>query len=100
MAIPICAVADIGTHWMDLAQYLIATPIRAVIADLATFHPRRYKPSDPSDTFSGSNKSGGPRSVRDVEITSDDHAAVLLRFDGACGVHSTSRKSPPAARTA
>jgi predicted dehydrogenase len=76
------AVADIGTHWMDLAQYLIAAPIRAVIADLATFHPRRYKPSGPSDTFSGSNKSGGPHSIREVEITSDDHAAVLLRFDG------------------
>ncbi len=78
------AVADIGTHWMDLAQYLIAAPIRAVNADLATFHPHRYKPGGPSDTFSGSNKLGGPRSVREVEITSDDYAAVLLRFGRGC----------------
>jgi predicted dehydrogenase len=75
------AVADIGTHWMDLAQYLIDAPIRAVNADLATFHSRRYRPSGPSDTFSGSNIPGDPRSNREVEITSDDHAAVLLRFD-------------------
>ncbi len=75
------AAADIGTHWMDLAQYLIATPIRAVSADLATFHPRRYKPTGPSDTFSGSNKLGDLFSVREVEITTDDHAAVLLKFD-------------------
>lgn len=38
------AVADIGTHWMDLAQFLLGEPIRAVCADLATFHPRRLKP--------------------------------------------------------
>jgi len=77
------AVADIGTHWMDLAQYLIASPIRALSADLATFHPRRYQPAGPSDTFSGSNEAGGrPRAVQEVEIITEDHAAVLLRFDG------------------
>jgi predicted dehydrogenase len=67
---------------MDLAQYLISTPIDAVCGDLATFHPRRYGPTGPSDTFSGSNKPGGPPSVREVEVTSDDHAAVLLKFAG------------------
>src|SRR3954467_3471197 len=35
------AVADIGTHWMDLAQFVLARPIRSVLADLATFHPMR-----------------------------------------------------------
>ncbi len=80
-ATPICAAADIGTHWMDLAQYLIATPIRALSADLATFLPRRYKPTGPSDTFSGSNKPGEFGPVCEVEITTDDHAAVLLKFD-------------------
>jgi predicted dehydrogenase len=75
------AAADIGTHWMDLAQYLIGAPIRAVNADLATFHPRRYKPSGSSDTFSGSNKPGEPRPRHEVEISTDDFAAILLRFD-------------------
>ena len=49
------AVADIGTHWMDLAQFLIGAPIQAVNADLATFHPRRFKPMGTADTFSGSD---------------------------------------------
>jgi predicted dehydrogenase len=77
------AVADIGTHWMDLVQFLIGRPIRAVHADLATFHPRRFKPLGSTDTFSGSAATAGSRPSQAVEITSDDHAAVLLRFDGS-----------------
>ncbi len=77
------AVADIGTHWMDLAQFLIGAPIRAVSADLATFHPRRQRTVGPSDTFRSSS-TGADQSTgtEEVEITTDDHAAVLLRFDG------------------
>ncbi len=74
------AVADIGTHWMDLAQYLVGLPIRSVNADLATFHTRRLKPTGPTDTFTGS-AAAGKRPSREVEVTTDDHAAVLLRFD-------------------
>jgi len=76
------AVADIGTHWMDLAQFVLGAPIRALSADLATFHARRYKPVGPSDTFAGSSETTGQRSAREVEITTDDHAAALLRFEG------------------
>jgi predicted dehydrogenase len=75
------AVADIGTHWMDLAQYLIGTPIRSVNADLATFHQRRFKPKGPTDTFTGSSGATGQRSAQEVDVITDDHAAVLLRFD-------------------
>jgi predicted dehydrogenase len=86
------AVADIGTHWMDLAQFLIATPIRSVCADLATFHPRRFKRSGPTDTFSGSADAGSAEGATAVEVTTDDHAAVLLRFDGgARGVFHVSQ---------
>jgi predicted dehydrogenase len=76
------AVADIGTHWMDLAQFLIGAPVRAVNADLATFHMQRYKPSGTVDTFGGSGAPVGSPHVQSVEVTTDDHAAVLLRFDG------------------
>jgi predicted dehydrogenase len=75
------AVADIGTHWMDLAQYLIDAPIRSVNADLATFHTRRLKPTGPTDTFTGSAASSGGRTAEEVDVKTDDHAAVLLRFD-------------------
>ena len=76
------AVADIGTHWMDLAQFVIGRPIRAVNADLATFHARRLQPTGPADTFSGPAASAGSPATRSVAITTEDHAAVLLRFDG------------------
>ncbi len=74
------AVADIGTHWMDLAQYLVGEPIASVNADLATFHPRRMRPVGPSETFIGSI--GGARVAEEIEVTTEDHAAVLLRFGG------------------
>jgi predicted dehydrogenase len=75
------AVSDIGTHWMDLAQYLIGRPIQSVMADLATFHAERLKPTGPTDTFTGSAAGASGRPSLPVAITTDDHAAVLLRFD-------------------
>ena len=73
--------ADIGTHWMDLAQYLVGEAIQSVNADLATFHPRRLKPTGPTDTFTGAAATVGRREAREVEVVTDDHAAVLLRFE-------------------
>jgi len=86
------AVADIGTHWMDLAQFLIGTPIRSVSADLATFHPRRFKPLGSTDTFSAPGETTRAGAATWVDITTDDHAAVILRFDGgARGVFHVSQ---------
>jgi predicted dehydrogenase len=75
------AAADIGTHWMDLAQYLVGASIESVNADLATFHTRRLKPTGPTDTFTGSAGAAAGRETRGVEVSTDDHAAVLLRFE-------------------
>ncbi len=76
------AVADIGTHWMDLAQFLIGSPISALFADLATFHPRRLKPAGPTGTFGSSSEATSQPLANAVEISTDDHAAVILKFDG------------------
>jgi predicted dehydrogenase len=75
------AIADIGTHWMDLAQYVTGKSIRAVCADLATFHQRRFRPLGPSETFTTVKSASGPV-AKEVEIKTDDYGAVLLRFDG------------------
>jgi predicted dehydrogenase len=83
------AVADIGTHWMDLAQYVTGLPIRSVLAELATFHQERLRPSGRSETFQSSDQAGRPEAVK---VTTDDHAAVLLRLDGgARGVFHVSQ---------
>jgi predicted dehydrogenase len=78
------AVADIGTHWMDLAQFVAGQPIRAVMADLATFHPVRQRAVDQaSETF---RNPGDKDRRRPVSVTTDDHAALLLRIgDGVRG---------------
>jgi predicted dehydrogenase len=75
------AIADIGTHWMDLAQYISGASIRAVCADLATFHARRLRPAGSAETFTNSNHPARS-TAQEVAITTDDYGAVLLRFDG------------------
>lgn len=74
------AVADIGTHWLDLIQFVTGRTITAVCADLQTVYPRRQRPKGGLETFSG----GTDRSeaTEPVDITTEDYGAVLLKFDG------------------
>ncbi len=71
------AVADIGSHWMDLVSFLTGRRIEAVMADLATFIPVRLKPAGPVDTFTAAVGETRPREVR-----TEDAATILLRFAG------------------
>jgi predicted dehydrogenase len=79
---PLRAVADIGSHWLDLAQFISGQRIAAVCADLATTIPVRQRPVQARHTFEdGADGPGEP-----VEIETDDVANVMLRFaDGARG---------------
>jgi predicted dehydrogenase len=46
------ALADIGTHWLDLVQFITGQTIVAVFADLHTIHATRYRPPQGSiETF-------------------------------------------------
>ncbi|MBX6312975.1 MAG: Gfo/Idh/MocA family oxidoreductase [Isosphaeraceae bacterium] len=84
------AVADIGTHWMDLAQFVTGRPIEMVLADLATFHTERLRPKGSVETFAGNGGEAGPTEA--VPVTTDDHAAVLLRLaDGIRGAFHVSQ---------
>jgi predicted dehydrogenase len=74
------AIADIGTHWMDLAQYVTGAKIEAVMADLATFHPTRKRPVGGAETFTG--PAGSAKPTEDVPITTEDYGAVLLHLSG------------------
>lgn len=83
------SVGDIGTHWLDLVQFVTGQRITAVLADLATFIPERRKPMGPVETFATTTGATEPRA-----ITTDDAATILLRFaNGARGVMSTSQIS-------
>jgi predicted dehydrogenase len=72
------AVADIGSHWCDLAQHVTGLRIAAVLADLTTVVPIRYRPSQSQEAFAtGADERGEP-----FEMRSEDLATVLLRFEG------------------
>jgi predicted dehydrogenase len=73
------AVADIGTHWLDLVQFVSGRRVTAVCADLQTVHPRRRRPQGGVETFSG--KAAPPRETEAVEIATEDAGCVMLRFD-------------------
>jgi predicted dehydrogenase len=74
------ALSDIGSHWLDLVQFITGLHVEAVLADYVTIHPERLRPEGEVETFSNKAASGKP-----VPITTDDYGAVLLRFEG--GVH-------------
>jgi predicted dehydrogenase len=84
------AVADIGTHWMDLVIFLTGLEIDSVCADLRTVLPVRHRPKRSVETFQG--KLEAPGETEPVAITTEDYGSVLLRFHGgAAGVFTVSQ---------
>jgi len=73
------AVADIGSHWMDLIEYITGLKIQEVCADFATFHKIRKKPLKPVETYAG--KVLQPEDYEDMPINTEDYATVLFRFE-------------------
>jgi predicted dehydrogenase len=79
------AIADIGSHWMDLIEHVTGLRIQEVCADFATFHKVRKKPLKPVETYAG--KVLKPEDYQDVPINTEDYATVLFGFDnGGRGV--------------
>ena len=78
------AVADIGSHWMDLIEHVTGRRMTEVMADLATFHKVRKKPLVPVETYAG--KVLKPEDYQDIRINTEDYATVMSRLDneGRC----------------
>jgi predicted dehydrogenase len=72
------AVADIGSHWMDLAQWVTGRRIEGVLADLHTTIPVRLRPAGEVETFAPAED------VARVEapMATEDVAHLLFRFEG------------------
>lgn len=71
------AMADIGSHWMDMAEFITGARVTSLCADLATFLPVRKKPVGQVLTF----QSAGDAEYEDVKIDTEDFAAILFRMD-------------------
>ncbi len=84
------AFADIGTHWFDTVEFVAGARVSAVMADLATLVPVRYRPLRSTAAFST-----GSGATEAVQVDTEDAATVLLRFeDGARGAVIVSQVSP------
>ena len=86
------AIADIGSHLIDLLEYISGLEIVEVMADFNTVHKTRKKPLKAIETYSGMLLKA--EDYADVPINTEDHANVLLRFDnGNRGVVTVSQVS-------
>jgi len=87
-----CCVADIGSHWCDLVQFITGRTITEVLGDLQTTHKVRKRPKASLEAFAG--KLLTPADYDQVPIETDDYANVLIRLDnGARGVFTVSQVS-------
>jgi len=79
-------VADLGSHWCDLVQFITGEKIVEVMAELHTCLPKRRKPKGAALSFGA----GGAGATEEVEIVLDDYAALFLKLsNGARGNFTT-----------
>jgi predicted dehydrogenase len=71
------AVGDIGSHWLDLVQFVTGQRVDAVMADLTTFIPVRKRPTGPVETFRAA-----AGETTDTPMETEDAAGILLRLNG------------------
>jgi predicted dehydrogenase len=70
--------ADIGSHWFDMAEHVTGLRVSSLCADLQTFHPTRKQPKHSVETFA--NKLPGPNDYIETAADTEDFGAVLFRM--------------------
>jgi predicted dehydrogenase len=86
---PSRALADIGSHWCDMAEHITGQRITSLCADLQTFHKTRKKPKGAVETFT---RASGE--FETVPVESEDFAAVVFRMgDRTRGAFTASQVS-------
>jgi predicted dehydrogenase len=89
---PSRVLADIGSHWCDMAEHVTGLRITELCADLQTFHKTRKQPKGQVETFAG--KTLAPEDYIERAIDSEDFASVLIRLgDRARGAFTASQVS-------
>jgi len=88
---PSRVMADIGSHFFDMAEHVTGLEVSAVCSDLQTFHPTRKQPKIGGESFSG--KLGTAGETVDTPIVTEDFGATLFRMGRARGVMTASQVS-------
>jgi predicted dehydrogenase len=87
---PSRAMADIGSHWFDMAEHVTGLRVSALCADLQTFHKTRKRPKAAIETFAGKFPPAGE--YDEVPVDTEDFGAVIFRMgDRARGCVSASQ---------
>ena len=77
---PSRCMADIGSHWFDMAEHVTGLRVGSLCADLQTFHPTRKQPKHSVETFA--NKLLGPEDYIETPVETEDFGAVIFRMGG------------------
>jgi len=83
---PSRCMADIGSHWFDLAEHVTALRVSSLCADLQTFHSTRKRPKHSVETFA--NKLLGPEDYIETAVDTEDFGAVLFHMGGRMGART------------
>jgi predicted dehydrogenase len=75
---PSRCMADIGSHWFDLAEHVTGLRVSSLCADLQTFHPARKQPKHSVGTFT--NKVLRPEDCVETAVDTEDFGAVIFRM--------------------
>jgi predicted dehydrogenase len=75
---PSRAMADIGSHWFDIAEHVTGLRVSSLCADLQTFHSTRKEPKHAIETFA--NKLLGPEDYIERPVDTEDYGAVVFHM--------------------
>jgi predicted dehydrogenase len=75
---PSRCMADIGSHWFDMAEHITGQRVTSLCADLQTFHATRKQPKHSVETFA--NKLLGPEDYIETPVDTEDFGAVIFRM--------------------
>jgi predicted dehydrogenase len=75
---PSRCMADIGSHWFDMAEHVTGLRVTSLCADLQTFHATRKQPKHSVETFA--NKLLSPEDYIETPIDTEDFGAVIFRM--------------------
>jgi predicted dehydrogenase len=89
---PSRCLADLGSHWCDMAEHVTGLRITSVCADLQTYHKTHKRPKGPVETFAG--KMPIPEDYIETPVDTEDFGAVAFRMgDRARGAFTASQVS-------
>ncbi len=75
---PSRCMADIGSHWFDMAEHVTGLRVTSLCADLQTFQRTRKKPKQSVETFS--NKTLRAEDYVETAVDTEDFGSVIFRM--------------------